>query len=90
MENKNSKGGSVDYVLVCNVVPAAGLWYYAGYFVKGTPTEGIDKPIHYPVSTDKYAEAMKISYKDECQVICDKINEGMGHKYYHVEEHMYA
>lgn len=83
------QANSVDYVLVCDVVPNNALWYYAGYFTKlASNYETL------PKNTNDYTQAMKIPYRDEAQEICDEINnltqQGVKSPFiYHVEEHMY-
>lgn len=68
----------VDYVLVLDVSDNTKLYYYSGYYQHGMP-----------INTQEYTEAVKFPYKDEAQLLCNKINNQKGAFQYHVEEHAY-
>jgi len=78
-----AKQNEIDYVLVSDVSDNGNLYYYAGYFTLA------QRRFSIPANTQKYTEALKISYKDEAESLCKKINGLKTAFKYHVEEHMY-
>jgi len=84
IENKPfvDKTNILNYVLVCDVTDNGRLYYYTGHF----STNGM---YSLPVNTNEYTEAMKLSFKDEAEMCCKKLNENNKSFTYHVEEHMY-
>jgi len=76
--------------LVTDVSDNGQLYYYCGYFKDAFFPKNVQKVVKIPANTNNYMLAMKIPYKEEAELICEKINEQhmMPFKY-HVERHMY-
>lgn len=72
------KSGAISYVLVVDVSDTGNLYYYTGIF---------DNDI--PINTINYIEALKMQFKDECEILCNKLNDKNKYFLYHVEEHGY-